>query len=609
MRITITILLLLFSFNSLQAQKEANNWVFSFGNGLTFNLSDTCSNPPCIFNTPYFGFREGYSAISDSSGKLLMYSNGNNIFLPNHDTIVNGTGLYGHWSSTQSSLIIKQLGSKDTFLIFTVDGVGLTERCKSKGFNYSRLVINDENPKGILFEKNIHVLDDCTEKLAAVKNRTCNSYWVIIHEWESNAFRAYLINNNGISEPVISTIGSVHGNNDSCDECFNKAGFMKISPSGNKIAVAVTCDAFVEIFDFDNKTGILSNDIIIKEDFFKHIYALEFSPNENFLYIYNGKLDNSDCDKVGLYQYDILKKSKEEIISSRTKINDICCGGAGLQLGPDGKLYIEYYMKYFIDVIENPNKKYPDCNYKSNAIKTKYETMIFPNFVSSYFAENIVSLPDTVVKIGSDISIPINININCVCGENDPGFTYSAEIQFDASFFFPYDTPVITGNTIIDGKRILTLEGEFKPESQETVIAEIPGLVLLGDSMKTPLEINKFEILNSDINIETQDGSLEIYGICQPEISRIKLIQPLQVNLSPNPADMELTLNIKSRETGEHNIFVYNARGIELAHISWQGGSASKDINIDVSGYPSGLYFVKIQTGMYSEVVKALVVH
>jgi len=77
----------------------------------------------------------------------------------------------------------------------------------------------------------------------------------------------------------------------------------------------------------------------------------------------------------------------------------------------------------------------------------------------------------------------------------------------------------------------------------------------------------------------------------------------------PNPADQEIRIKINTAEYGEHNIYIYNAQGIELAHISWLGGLVSKDINIDVSGYPSGLYFVKVQTGMFAEVVKALVVH
>ncbi|MFC2130180.1 T9SS type A sorting domain-containing protein [Bacteroidota bacterium] len=611
MRTIKTILLLLFSFNSLQAQKEANNWVFSIQNALTFNKSDTCPNPPCFFEGTKIETDEGFSTISDSNGNLLLYSNGIQVWNAKKEIIINGTGLYGHWSATQSSLIIQKPGCKDTFMIFTVDGVGLYDKYKSRGFNYSKVVLNDEYPEGIVIEKNINLLDDCTEKLTGAKNSNCRDYWIIIHEWESNAFHSYLITKDGISRPIVSKVGSKHNNKFNCNECENKVGFMKLSPKSNKIAVSIFCDALIEIFNFDSKTGKISNCILIKDDLFNKIYDLEFSPNGKYLYTYNAyTVLGKDSSVTGIFQYDISSEKTIDILNSRIKINNKYYSAARLQLSKNGIIYISYWNGNGIDVIENPDKKCPECNYKSNAFTLNNNTKGgFPNFISSYFAKNQVSLPDTVVKIDNEISIPINIKLNCSCRENVPDFTYSAEIQFDASFFYPYDSPIITGNTVIDGKRILTLEGEFKPESQETVVAEIPGLVLLGDSMKTPLEINKFEILNTDINIETQDGSLEIYGICQPEISRIKLIEPLQVNLSPNPADMELTLNIKSREKGEHNIFVYNARGIELNNISWQGGSVSKDINIDVSGYPSGLYFVKVQTGMFAEVKKIVVVH
>ncbi|MFH1051349.1 MAG: T9SS type A sorting domain-containing protein [bacterium] len=610
--IKILLSILLFS-NLLLAQKEANNWYFGYKNGLTFNKSDTCLNPPCPIYDGKLTSDEGFSAISDSNGELLFYAEGERVWNRNHEIMENGDGIFGHKSATQSTLIVPLHNNPGLYYLFTVDGMFVSDNyCGEKGFNYSIIDINQNNGLGKVTNKNINLLPDCTEKLAAVKNINCDSYWVIMHEWENDAFCAYLINKSGLSEPIISNIGSIHGNNDSCQQCRNKGGLMKISSLGNKVAVAINCDAFIEIFDFDNKSGKLSNCIIIKDDFFKNIYGIEFSPDGQYLYIYNGYNVFSDCDVTGIYQYNISYKNIDEILNSKCKVKNLCWSSAGMQLGPDGKLYIAYWMKpkYTIDIIEKPNEKCPDCNFKSDAINLQHETYGgFPNFISSYFAKNQVSLPDTIAKVGNEISIPITININCACVVNDSGYFYKAEIEYDATFFYPYFSPIITGNKVVNGQRILTLEGEFKPETLETIVAEISGLVLLGKDTKTPLKINKFEILNSDINIETQDGSLEIYGVCQPELSQIELLEPLRVDLTPNPAEDLVKLSFHTIIENDVRISFSNYMGNTVKEFNLNVDVLQKtnEAELDVLDLPSGLYFATIRAGGQIQTEKILI--
>jgi hypothetical protein len=601
------IILLLFLISSLYSQNQANNWVFTYKNALTFNKSVTCPDPPCLFEGTNIETDEGFSSISDSNGNLLFYTNAIEVWNYQNNLLINGTGLFGHWNSAQSSLIIPKPSCTDTFYIFTVDGVGLYNRCKSKGFNYSKVILNEEIPEGIVVEKNINLLENCTEKLTGVRNKSCNSIWVIIHEWESNAFRSYLVSENGISTPVISKVGSVHKNNQKWDDCYNKLGFMKVSPFGNKLALTVKFDAFVELFDFNNKTGEISNCIHIKDDVFNIIQAIEFSPNGKYLYIYNGYYTNPTYEYMGLYQYDISKNTGSEIFSSRIKINDLSRTEGNILLGPDGKLYISYWNDNRIDVIENPNKKCPECNYREN-ILTLYNSTKggFPNFISSYFAENNVSLPDTIIKIGSEVNLPLNININCVCENDDPGYDYSAEIQFDASYFYPYDNPIITENKVIDGQRILTLEGTFKPESQEAVVTEIHGLVLLGNGTKTPLKINRFEILNSDINVKTEDGSLEIYGVCQPEMSRVTLFEPLYFDIIPNPVEESLNFRFRYLLESDISISIVNCMGNIVKKYQTKL-SNEREIELDVSDLASGIYFTTVKAGGQTQTEKFVI--
>jgi len=60
---------------------------------------------------------------------------------------------------------------------------------------------------------------------------------------------------------------------------------MKFSFCGDKIALAAGYLDTVEVFDFDNVTGIVSNPITIPFNY--HVYGIEFSGDEHLLYVSN----------------------------------------------------------------------------------------------------------------------------------------------------------------------------------------------------------------------------------------------------------------------------------------------------------------------------------
>lgn len=64
-------------------------------------------------------------------------------------------------------------------------------------------------------------------------------------------------------------------------------GQMKISPDGEKLALALYGSSIAEIFDFDNVTGRISNPVTINElsEPYSRLYGVEFSPDSQFLYV------------------------------------------------------------------------------------------------------------------------------------------------------------------------------------------------------------------------------------------------------------------------------------------------------------------------------------
>lgn len=120
------ILSFLFCLNLVFSQGEANIWYFGQNAGLDFN-----SGSPVSINGSQMNTLEGCSTISNSSGQLLFYTDGVTVWDRNHNIMPNGTGLMGHESSTQSSLVIPKPNDPNIYYLFTVSEIN------SDGLRYS----------------------------------------------------------------------------------------------------------------------------------------------------------------------------------------------------------------------------------------------------------------------------------------------------------------------------------------------------------------------------------------------------------------------------------------------------------------------------------------
>ncbi len=87
---------------ALYAQLEANNWYFGNYAGVSFS-----SGEPIALLDGALSTSEGVATISNSTGSLLFYTDGQTIWNRNHQIMSNGAGLWGHSSSTQSGVIVK----------------------------------------------------------------------------------------------------------------------------------------------------------------------------------------------------------------------------------------------------------------------------------------------------------------------------------------------------------------------------------------------------------------------------------------------------------------------------------------------------------------------
>jgi gliding motility-associated-like protein len=386
------LILLLLTFSISYAQKEANIWYFGEKAGLDFN-----SGEPVALTNGELETIEGCSTISDSAGNLLFYSDGRKVWNRNHEIMPNGHVLFGHYSSTQSAIIVPSISYSNIYYIFTVD-----EKGGPKGLNYSKVDMSLESGLGDVdpTEKNISLLSPVSEKITA--NKSDNSNSIYVYTYRAGKFYTFEINESGVNTTPIHI---AHG---FFEEDETGRGYLKASPDGETLAIAHEADKKVFIFDVNKVTGVISNEREMFLDDPTSIdnstdtlpYGIEFSPDSSLLYVSsaNEAQSNEASNKSYVWQFDLTDANPAHTaILIHYKLGR---GRGALQLASDLKIYhanaIGYHTGFGkLNVIEKPNLRGDGdvCLYRFNHIDLggKLSKQGLPPFIQSFFNVFIVA--------------------------------------------------------------------------------------------------------------------------------------------------------------------------------------------------------------------------
>lgn len=464
------------SYSTLFAQGEANNWYFGNNAGITFN-----TNPPSALLDGALNTLEGCSSISDASGNLLLYTDGQTIWDRNHNIMPNGdyfagTGLFGDPSSTQSGLIVPHPTLPTIFYVFTVDEphhdnafafpnqgpanpdgtprvnysdvpqhiVPQNDDGFNNGFNYSIIDMNLRNGLGdvVQGERNNHLITynendseeikyRCSEKISAVVGADCNSVWVITHFIDK--FYAFKIDEDGVNEtPVVSQVAPILP-----VTSYRRAsiGYLKASPDGTKLISATnttnynqigtndTGDGHIYLYDFDNATGQVSNPQALITNI--RGYGVEFSPDSKKAFA-SFTLDN----EVFIRQWNL---EAPNIQASGFNIPNLGLQTAtGIQLGPDGRIYVAVINAMRLNVITNPNEIGQALNYTSNIglgaidLLGRQASFGLPPFIQSIFESR-----TDIINAENQDSFNIQTELNLCIGDF---YSLGREFDEEASF-------------------------------------------------------------------------------------------------------------------------------------------------------------------------------
>ncbi len=337
----------LFLINSF-AQKEASNWYFGNLAALSFS-----TQPPTILTNNAMISGVCGSSISDASGNLLFYTNGTQVYNKQHIVMANGASLAGVVED-QSGLAVRQPGNPNLYYLFSLAGTWSTVACY-----YSIVDLSLAAGLGsVSVLNNTLMLTPGSEKITAVRHCNGVDVWIILHEFNSSNFRAYLLTSSGISViPVISSAGSVFLG----PTC---SGVIKASPNGKQLVTNIFVtysSSYHELYDFNNATGVVSNPLNLGQIALNE--SLEFSPDGTKLY--------ASAGSSYIVQWDLCAGNGSAIVASRDTVGirsatNITLGY--MQRAPDGKIYVSRFMGSAggtsdLGVINNPNAFGSACNY------------------------------------------------------------------------------------------------------------------------------------------------------------------------------------------------------------------------------------------------------
>jgi gliding motility-associated-like protein len=572
---------LLFSTFLFSYSQRGNNWQFGFAAGLDFN-SDTVT----ATNYSQMAQAEGSSSICDLNGKLLFYSDGIKVWNKNNIVMPNGTGLWGHMSSTQSCMIVPFPTDSNRYYIFTVTAQGGT-----KGFCYSVVNITLDGGQGDIEQKNIQLLTPTCEKITSVNHCNGKDVWVITHKFGQDKIYAYLINSSGIGSPIISSTGTLSG----------ALGYLKASPDGTRLVNANYGNG-LQLYDFNTATGIVSNkkEIYPQSNTYIGPYGVEFSPNSKILYFSHTRRSfingwfHSELRQYRFLDSSVAKINSSKVVLGEDSIANIPGQYAALQLGPNGKIYLSIYLSSnSLSVINKPNLADTLCMFRKNSKSLAFGSGLsygLPDLNQSYFVESFSHDSScTVTSVNFFYSKPNNaISIKWDFGDPQSGINNNSYVDSPSHTFTTAGTYIVKAIVTLPCrndtlKKIITINPINVNLGSDVTICKDSTLILDPHSISNNLSY-LWQDNSTNQTLTASASGLYWVQVTNP-INGCIVRDSLLLTNKPNPF-----VNLGSDTIICENLnLLLNAENIG-ANYTWQNNSNSPTFLVK----NPGTYFVKV---------------
>jgi len=239
---------------------------------------------------------------------------------------------------------------------------------------------------------------------------------------------------------------------------------------------------------------------------------------------------------------------------------------------------------------------------KSNSFLDFHYDGIGSPIRSLLFAEGIggeVYPQVTDAYVGETVSIEIYLGKIKPEGLSEIATNFSATVSYNSTLLAPIDKSIRV--TTEDNKSLIKIAGELSGVSQ---IAAVPMKVGLGTADRSGLVITEFQLYDAngdsvDYDIEPGVGEFNILGICEEGGKRL-------INPNGQAVDMVVTtdgltgnarINLTLIETGQTELILFDQIGNVIETVYSGNPSAGlQEINLDLSKYTNGRYYLKLTT-------------
>jgi len=336
--------------NCTPIQSTAAHWYWYRRNGLDFSSGAPVYDDAAFTNLTFLnsiqGVQEMGAVQSDQNGNLLFYTDGIMVYNNLHQIINYPAPLHGSYTSLNGVLIVPDPGNSNSYYIFTSDVASSTS---GRGLKYTKINMTGTTAALDPNFTNVPVLVPAAtgfrtapntnavitmEALTAVASPF--GFWLIAGtvQQDLDVFLIdFRITATGIEygeEMLLETFSAFAGNH---------AANIKASPDGKKL-VYTSINSFV--LEFDNCSGAITHPRAFVSEF-NNFYGLAFSPDSKLLYT-TGFL--GDVTQYNTELCDLIPVEVADISPSTP---------AGIQNGPDGKIYIALAGENHLAVINRPN--------------------------------------------------------------------------------------------------------------------------------------------------------------------------------------------------------------------------------------------------------------
>lgn len=354
----------------------------------------------------------GWAGICDTTGALLMYSNGLVLHDASFQLMQNGDSLNpGPWVDMYASegmpyndaiLILPQPQNPSIYYVFyqhiavEFNHIGTISETRNE-LHYSIVDMQVNNGMGAVVTKNVVLQDSINMgQLEAIKHANGDDWWIVQGVQGKGAYHRFLLTAQGIETQARQYIGQAP------IEWYTGKGQACFSPDGSKYA-RYDCNNELQLFDFDRCTGLFSNPQFIQLNETSSPNGVAFSPNSRFLYVSAIR---------AVYQYDVqstsLADSKDTVISVDTFVDSIAHSKTYfgyMALAPDDRIYINAPGTTFMHIIDSPNISGNACLVQRRALHFGNHLMF--TCVPNYPHFRTPALPETACLSSTAVEEPL----------------------------------------------------------------------------------------------------------------------------------------------------------------------------------------------------------